>query len=232
MIAVVLLVAALAGLALAWRYTPLAQWINLDSLVDYADAFSDSPFAPLGVVLAFVLGGLMVLPVTMLIGATAIVFGPALGIAYALVGSVMSGAVTYAIGRKLGRDTVRKLAGRRLNDLSRRLGKRGLLAIVIVRLLPIAPYSIINVVAGASHIGWRDFLLGTVIGLAPGIVMTSLFVDRAIAAIRHPGPVTFAVLALVAAALVAVGWAIRRRIEGPQATDARKEDRAGAARAS
>jgi uncharacterized membrane protein YdjX (TVP38/TMEM64 family) len=164
------------------------------------------------IVLAYVVGGLLVIPVTMLIGVTAIVFGPAMGILYAIVGSLMSGIVTYALGRKLGRDTVRRLAGRRLNDLSRRLGRRGLLAVVIVRLLPIAPFSVINVVVGASHIGWRDFLLGTLIGLTPGIVMTSLFVDRAVAAIRHPGPLTFAILAAVAAALVAMGWAIRRSI--------------------
>ena len=37
-------------------------------------------------------------------------------------------------------------------------------------MLPIAPFSIVNVVAGASHIRWSDFLLGTVIGLLPGII--------------------------------------------------------------
>jgi hypothetical protein len=53
-------------------------------------------------------------------------------------------------------------------------------------MLPIAPFSIVNVVAGASHIRWSDFLLGTVIGLAPGITTLTFFVDRAIAAIREP----------------------------------------------
>ena len=109
-----------------------------------------------------------------------------------------------------GRDTVRRLAGRRLNALSQRLGKRGVLAILLVRLLPVAPFSIVNLVAGASHIGWRDFLLGTALGLAPGVVMATVFVDRAIEAIRHPGPVTYLVLCLIAAAIVAAGFAARR----------------------
>jgi uncharacterized membrane protein YdjX (TVP38/TMEM64 family) len=65
-----------------------------------------------------------------------------------------------------------------LNDLSRRLGERGLLAIVFARVVPVGPFSVVNIVAGASHIGWRDFLLGTVIGLLPGVTVASIFVDR------------------------------------------------------
>ena len=118
--------------------------------------------------------------------------------------------MTFAIGRRLGRETVRKVAGSRLNALSRRLAKRGLLPVVIARLLPVGPYSIVNLVAGASHIGWRNFLIGTVLGLAPGVITTSLFIDRALAAIREPTPATFALLALIVVAIVTLVWAIRR----------------------
>jgi uncharacterized membrane protein YdjX (TVP38/TMEM64 family) len=75
----------------------------------------------------------------------------------------------------------------------------------------------VNVVAGASHIGWRDFLLGSAIGLAPGIFGVTLFVDRAVTAIRHPGPVTFAVLAAIVVLLVAAGWTIRKQLDEPAA---------------
>jgi phospholipase D1/2 len=151
----------------------------------------------------------------LLIAVTAAVFGPLAGTVYALCGALASASVTYALGRRLGRETVRRLAGHRLNALSQRLARRGVLAIVVVRLLPVAPYSVVNLVAGASHIGWRDFLLGTALGLLPGIVMASLFVDRAIAAIRDPGPVTYVVLCAVAAAIVGVGVAARRWLRAP-----------------
>jgi uncharacterized membrane protein YdjX (TVP38/TMEM64 family) len=87
-----------------------------------------------------------------------------------------------------------------------------LLAVVFVRLLPIAPFSVVNVVAGASHIGWRDFLLGTAIGLLPGVLLISLFVDRATAAIRDPGPAAFALLTAVAGAIVAVAYLLNRKL--------------------
>jgi uncharacterized membrane protein YdjX (TVP38/TMEM64 family) len=117
---------------------------------------------------------------------------------------------------------VRRLAGRRLNDLSRRLGERGLLAIVFARVVPVGPFSIVNIVAGASHIRWRDFLLGTVIGLAPGVTVASIFVDRVAAAILEPGAATFALLAAVGAALIALVWMIGRKLR------ARAEARSGA----
>ena len=129
--------------------------------------------------------------------------------------------MTFAIGRHLSRQTVRRLAGRRLNDLSRRLGERGLLAIVFVRVVPVGPFSIVNIVAGASHIRWRDFLLGTVIGLLPGVTVASIFVDRVAAAIREPGTGTFALLAAAGAALIALVWTIRRKLRRARRSETR-----------
>jgi uncharacterized membrane protein YdjX (TVP38/TMEM64 family) len=207
-------IAGLAMMAAAWRFTPLHNWLALDRLVDIGAAISEEPWAPVAVLLAFVGAGLVAFPLLVLIAVTALVFGPWLGPLYTIVGATASAALTFGIGRKLGRETVRKLAGQRVNDLSRRLAKRGLIAIAFVRMLPIAPFSIVNVVAGASHIRWSDFLLGTVIGLLPGIVTMTFFVDRAIAALRHPGPDTLGLLALALALIVALAFVLRRMLRG------------------
>jgi uncharacterized membrane protein YdjX (TVP38/TMEM64 family) len=166
------------------------------------------------VLVAYVGAGLVAFPLLVLIAVTALVFGPWLGPVYTIIGATASAALTFGIGRRLGRETVRKLAGKRVNDLSRRLAKRGLIAIAFVRMLPIAPFSIVNVVAGASHIRWSDFLLGTVIGLLPGIVTMTFFVDRAIAALRDPGPDTIGLLALALALIIALAFVLRRMLRG------------------
>jgi len=227
-VAIALIVFALAALALAWRYTPLREWINVESLVHLSDRFEASPFAPLIVIGGFVLGGLLVIPLTMLIAATGIVFGPWLGMLYSLLGATLSAVFVYGIGREVGRDAVRRVAGRRINDLSRRIAKRGLLAMLFVRIVPIAPFSIINLVAGASHLGFRDFLLGTILGLLPGTILISFFVDRILAAVRHPGPVTFALLALVAGVAIAGTLAVRARLKRGEAADASDQRAPGA----
>jgi phospholipase D1/2 len=196
-------------LAAVWRYTPLREGVNLASLVNIARGLQELPFTPIAVLGAYVLGG-FVLPITALIAATGIVFGPVAGAAYALAGSLLSAAASYGLGRWLGRDTVRALVGDRINRLSQRIARRGILAVLVVRVLPVAPFPMVNVVAGASHLRFRDYLLGTLLGMAPGIVLTVTFVHNLAEAIRNPSPGTLSVLAIVALFLIGLALLLQR----------------------
>lgn len=196
----------LALLAVAWRWTPLREWANLASLLDLARSLEALPFTPVAVVASYVIAGLLVVPVTLLIAVTGIVFGPVTGAAYAIVGTLLSAAATYGLGRWLGRDTVRRLLGARINRLSRRIAKRGILAMVVVRMLPIAPFTVVNVVAGASHLSFRDFMIGTLLGMSPGIVITVTFVHNLAEAVRNPSVGTVTILAGIVA--LVIGFAI------------------------
>jgi uncharacterized membrane protein YdjX (TVP38/TMEM64 family) len=149
-------------------------------------------------------------PITLVIVVTSLVFGAWTAFGYALVGSVAAATLTFGIGHMLGRDLVSRLGGERLNRLNRRLGRSGLLAVVAVRVLPLAPFTVVNLAAGASHIRLRHFLLGTLLGMSPGIVAVTLFSDRLLAVLRDPSPMTLALLALVAAAAGALAWGLRR----------------------
>jgi uncharacterized membrane protein YdjX (TVP38/TMEM64 family) len=206
---IALLVAAVA-LAAAWRWTAAGEWLDIESLTRAAQALSERPATPLLVIAAYVLAGLLVLPVTALSLATVVVFGPVIGVVYAMAGSLVSAWSTYAIGGALGRDTVRRLSGSRLNQLRRRLADRGVLTVAAVRMLPIAPFTVVNMVAGASHIRLRDFLLGTAIGLAPGKLMLALFVDGVMSALRDPGAGAFAAVAVIALVALVCAYALRR----------------------
>jgi uncharacterized membrane protein YdjX (TVP38/TMEM64 family) len=210
----VLLLAA-GALAAAWRWGPLSDIVDLEALAAWGGAAKDSILAPLLVLGAFVAASLVAMPITLLILATAFVFGPLEGFAYALAGSLLGAGVTFWLGRALGRGTVRRLAGSRLNKLSRLLGRRGLLAVITVRILPVAPFTLVNMVAGASHLRPRDFLIGTALGMLPGIVAVVLFSDRLAAAVFEPTAGNFAwfALALVliaAAGLILYRWLSRR----------------------
>jgi uncharacterized membrane protein YdjX (TVP38/TMEM64 family) len=211
-VAAVLLLLVLG--AAAWRWTPLNQWLDPHSLIATAEGLRRSPYAPLVVGCVYVAAALLVFPVTLLNTVIVIAFDPLVGASYALAGAALSAAVTYGIGRGLGRKTVRRIAGARINALSERLGRRGAAAMALVRLVPIAPYTIVNMVAGASHIGFRDFMIGTVLGLTPGIVATAIFVDRAAAAISNPGFGTMALLAAAVAAIAAAAIVLRRYFSG------------------
>lgn len=213
MIGVGLFALALAALAIAWRWTPLREWVNLNTMVSLAERLDDLPFTPLAVVAGYVVGGLVMFPVTLLIAVTGIVFGPLLGSLYAFGGTLLSAAVTYGIGHWLGRDTLQRMLGPRINRLSRRIARRGIVAMVVVRMLPVAPFTVVNLIAGASHIRFRDYLIGTALGMLPGIAMTVTFVHHLIAAVRNPSAGTVLVLAAVAATIIAIAVGLQRLLK-------------------
>lgn len=206
-------------LAAAWRWSEFGEMLTPERLGSLAEGLRQMPASPLLVLGAFVVGTILVVPVTLMIVAVVLVFGPWLGMFYAFAGSLLGAAATFGIGQLAGRGAVRRLAGSRLERLSRQLGRRGILSIVAVRNIPVAPFTVINLVAGATHIRMRDFLLGTLLGLAPGIIGISLFVDRAIAAIRDPGIGSFAVLGGVLVVVVVGLTLLRRRLSERRAVN-------------
>jgi uncharacterized membrane protein YdjX (TVP38/TMEM64 family) len=196
-------------MALAWHYTPLGRWINLDSLIALAASIDDEPVAPVAVIGFYAIAGLLI-PVTLLIAVTGIVFGPVYGAAYAIIGSLSSAALTYQLGKWVGRDAVRRYLGKRVNRLSCRIASRGILAMAILRVLPVAPFTVVNLIAGASRIGLCDYMLGTAIGMSPGIILTVVFVHHLTQAMRNPSPEAFAILAAVIALMIAVAIGMQK----------------------
>jgi phosphatidylserine/phosphatidylglycerophosphate/cardiolipin synthase-like enzyme/uncharacterized membrane protein YdjX (TVP38/TMEM64 family) len=207
-VAALALVAALVG---AWVWTPMRDWFDPDALVELFTPLVESPYAPPLVLAVFVVGGLVMVPVTLLIVATAAAFGPMLGSAYALSGAVASAAAGYGLGAALGRDRVRRVFGSRLGKLGGRLQKHGVLVMTAVRLLPLAPFAVVNLAAGAARIRLRDLLIGTTLGMLPGVVGAALFADQLLRTVQQPGPWNVAVLALVIVALYLAGRWLERR---------------------
>ncbi|RZI39115.1 DedA family protein, partial [Herbaspirillum sp. HC18] len=81
-----------------------------------------------------------------------------------------SALILFAIGRFVGRERLQRLLGRRAARIQERIVGKGILAVVVIRMLPIAPFSVVNVVAGASTLPLRDFMVGTLLGSTPGIL--------------------------------------------------------------
>jgi phosphatidylserine/phosphatidylglycerophosphate/cardiolipin synthase-like enzyme/uncharacterized membrane protein YdjX (TVP38/TMEM64 family) len=207
-----LILLVLLALSAAWRWTPLGDWLSLERITGWIDHLRGSPSAPFIILGGYIVGSLVLVPVTAMILATAFTFGPILGFSYSLAGCLMGAMVTYICGWLVGRDMVGKLAGARVNRLSRRLGKHGLSTVATVRLLPIAPFTIVNLVAGASHIRFRDFVFGSILGMAPGILAITVFERQLEVAIQEPGAKSFGLLAVLVGAIVVVALVVKKRI--------------------
>jgi len=202
----------LLTMAAAWRWTPLSEWIDIKQMASWAGSLKGSAFLGGGIIGAYIVGSLVMVPVTLLVGATALVFPPLKASLYALIGCLFSAAATYAIGARLGKGLIRKIGGQKINRLEKTLAKHGLLTVAIVRNLPVAPFTVVNLFAGASRIRFRDYLLGTAIGMTPGIIAISVFADRLLLAIRNPEWENIAMTISVALVLGIGFWWAQKRI--------------------
>jgi len=162
--------AALAGLALVWHTTSLREFTDIGYVASVISGYSHSAFAPLFAVMAFVLGGLVLFPVVVLIAATAAALGPWIGALSATAGVLASALLLFMIGRFLGHKRLQSLLGSRALRIQRRIVGKGVVAVAMIRMVPVAPFSLVNVLAGASQLRLTDFLAGTVLGMAPGII--------------------------------------------------------------
>jgi uncharacterized membrane protein YdjX (TVP38/TMEM64 family) len=198
---------AVIALTLVWHLTPLADLIQPSSLAQVMAAFADSRLAPVYVIAGFLAGGIVAFPLLVMIAATAAAFGPFLGFTYALLGSIANALLTYAIGAWLGAAPLRSLHGPRLNRIRAAFARSGIAGIAVIRLVPVAPFTIVNMVAGATRIPLPDYVVGTVLGLLPGLLVMSSLGHQLFSFMVAPTTSGFLVLAgaVIVWALVAIG---------------------------
>ncbi|KIZ40380.1 hypothetical protein OO17_17930 [Rhodopseudomonas palustris] len=201
------LVAAIAALALGWRFTPLYDYVNFDWLSQTIESLQGNPIAPLVVVALFVVGGFLLFPVTVLIAATSAALGPWIGLGSATMGALCSASIIYLIGRAMGMEPVRSLIGDRLDRFTGAIKGNGIVSVVLIRMVPVAPFSLVNLAAGASGIKFSDFLLGTLLGMAPGLIAMTAFGSQLVDLLTRPSWINIGILAASAAAWIAISFA-------------------------
>lgn len=162
--------AAIALLALVWHLSPLS---DPDRITQAIDAVADRPWAPVAVVAIFLAAALVAFPVTVLIIATIAVFGGWTGALLAGTGAMASAMAGYFAGKWMGARFLRRFIGPRINRVRRVFADRGVLSVAAVRIVPAAPFTVVNLVAGAVGLRLLDYTAGTAIGLLPGLIVMS-----------------------------------------------------------
>jgi uncharacterized membrane protein YdjX (TVP38/TMEM64 family) len=187
--------ASLLALLLVWRYTPLAELADPEALASALTGVRDEWWIYPAILAAYVLGGMVLFPVTVLIAVTGMLLGPWSGWLCAIAGSMASAWVGYAAGLWLGGSSIRQL--RSFSAVSRALKNRGIVAVAALRMVPVAPFTVVNMAMGASGIGSRTYLVGTLLGLLPATFILTMIGDRLRAAWHDPAPGNVVLFVLV-----------------------------------
>ncbi|WP_290652210.1 TVP38/TMEM64 family protein [Aquisalimonas sp.] len=157
-------------------------------------------------VLAVIIGPIPTVPITVSAG---MLYGPMLGVVYAMAGALVGAWASFWIARLLGRPVVERLVGGHIN-FCRECSDRTLFWVVFgARLVPVVSFALVSYGAGLTAMGQGAFLLATGLGMIP---MTALYV--AAGTNLTAGHVWYAVAGVVvlAALLVLPRWLETRRI--------------------
>lgn len=204
-----MLVIVISGLAAIWRFTPLADIVTAQKAITWARIFGDQPWAPLAILLAYTPACFILFPRPLITLAAVIAFGPWRGFFCAMTGILIAAAATYFIGTYMRRDTVRRLAGQRLDRMIEVMRKHGLLAVALLRVVPIAPFAVEGIVAGAVRLKLWHLLGGTALGMLPGTLATTVFGNQLEIAFKN-GSVNWWLVAAIGVVLVGGTFAVRR----------------------
>lgn len=99
-----------------------------------------------------------------------VLFGATNGAMWALATAVIASVITFYAGKWAGPDLLAQRAGQRIRKMDAWLAERGLLAVIVVRLIPVAPFGLVGYAYGTSSVQKRHYFAGTAIGLTPGAI--------------------------------------------------------------
>ncbi|MDB5481036.1 MAG: associated Golgi protein [Caulobacteraceae bacterium] len=174
-------------------------------------AAASGPWALLAAVACFAGLAFLGVPQFVLIAAAVAAFGPWRGLAYSWTGTMVSALIGFWIGRTWGAGLLSSLGEGALTGFMALVARNGFLASLVIRLVPFAPFIVVNMAAGVTPIGVIDFGAGTAIGILPKIALTALAGDSITHAVAGGAwGVAIGLMVLAGAIWIAASLAARR----------------------
>jgi uncharacterized membrane protein YdjX (TVP38/TMEM64 family) len=127
-------------------------------------------FAPLGFIILYIIATIFFFPGTPITVTGGILFGKYLGAFYSLIGATIGASWAFLIARYLGREFIEDLLQGKLKKLryyDRKLADHGIKFTIFLRLVPLFPFNGLNFALGLTKIKFKDFVIGTLIGMIP-----------------------------------------------------------------
>lgn len=171
----VLLAGALFGLAV-WKYDELKA-IDMRVVTAAAGSFAAAVAAVLGIYL--LKSVVFVIPASLLYIYTGMAFDTADALLINFAGILVEVTATFWLGKFLGKDYVLRLArGKRWYEkLDSVKSRHKISALFVIRALPVFPIDFISLFLGASGIGFWLYLILSVGGIMPRVILFTLLGD-------------------------------------------------------
>jgi uncharacterized membrane protein YdjX (TVP38/TMEM64 family) len=171
-----ILLLLIGGLMLAGRALQLQQYLEKEHLRHLVAACG--LWGPIVYLSFWLLVTGMFMPVTPLVLAGGVLFGPLWGEIYVLIGATAGATLSFLVGRYLAREWVAgKLAGTRLMALDEKVARQGWKIVALSRVIPIFPFPLVNSAFGLTRVSLTSFAVATFFGLFPVTMAYVYFSD-------------------------------------------------------
>ncbi|MGH7927920.1 MAG: TVP38/TMEM64 family protein, partial [Candidatus Binatia bacterium] len=158
---------------------PLRSLVSVETFATLSRPLVHHPAAPFIVAATYFCSVFVVFPRAALTLPAVLVFGPWLTFFSGMTGLLIGAVCGFWIGQKLTAEKLQSLTGSPLlQRVEQKLRLGGVGAVVVVRLVPVAPFTVVNMIFGVLRIRMGDFVLGTFLGLLPGFVFSVFVGDR------------------------------------------------------
>lgn len=157
-----------------WWYTRSNNISTLEMMKIIIGFLTGNPLGFLLYTLVYMIRPLFLFPATFVTMAAGYLYGPALGIIYAIIASNLSSLVAYLIGRYFGSALFDRFCKLDLvNRYAQRLRRNSFETALTMRFL-FLPYDLVSYFSGFLKISWRGFILATILGSIPGTISFGL----------------------------------------------------------
>lgn len=198
------------GVGIVFLFGAQVLGFNGEATVEQWLGAASGPWALPVAVAAFAALAFIGVPQFMLIAAAVVAFGAWAGFAYSWIGTMVSSLVGFYLGRAAGAKALKTLSGESMQKFMDLVGRNGFLASLVVRLVPSAPFIVVNMAAGVTPMRAFDFAAGTAIGIVPKIALTAFAGSSIVQALNGGGLKHVAWLVAVAVVWIGIGWFARR----------------------
>lgn len=201
-----LLIIGLAILICFLKKSSLFKNCSVSLLKGYIKSYG--MVAPIIYIVMFTFVPLTLFPDSILAISGGMVFGMIPGTLYTIIGALFGAVLSFYISRILGRSVVSNIVKNKGRYFEEGVEKKGFILILILRLIPLIPFDVISYLAGLSKIKFKDFILGTAIGIIPGILIFINIGDKSL----NFKSIEFIISLILLIGLIVISLIIKKKI--------------------
>lgn len=180
------------ALIVAARMLGLDRYLNIEFLLEQRSVllnFVDQYFilTSIGFIMIYILAVAFSVPGATILSITSgLLFGVFVGLIYVNIGATIGATINFLLARYVIGDSIQNKYGESLEKFNKEINKNCKNYLLTLRLIPVFPFFLINVLAGVASVKLRTFIWTTAVGIIPG----SIFYVYAGTTLKHAEALT------------------------------------------